>query len=141
MWHIYDPELSRRMGNLWIINDGWDQLLQWLNEKDKVDIWLNIVWLIWNNRNHCYRRYSCRVPNELVRTANQIKQDFLLGRVGEDNASPTTNPIWIRPQNGKYKVNVDAAYVSEFKEACLGMVIRDSLGSVQWSAVKRIGHI
>ncbi|XWS41293.1 hypothetical protein CRYUN_Cryun17cG0068600 [Craigia yunnanensis] len=40
-----------------------------------------------------------------------------------------------------YKVNVDAAYVSKSKEACLGMVIQDFLGVVQWSAVKRIGNI
>ena len=95
VWHISHLELLRIRGNLWDNRDGWDQLLQWLMDKDLVDVWLNTMWLIWNNRNHCFHSLSCRVPVELARTTCQIKEDYLSMVVGEATIGPETITTWM----------------------------------------------
>ena len=67
-----------------------------------------------------------------------MKVDFCseMSRPGNDETFPLVG--WRKPPPGSYKLNVDAAFFSDVKEARLGIVIRDSRGEVIWSIAKRV---
>ena len=48
---------------------------------------------------------------------------------------------WNPPSGNCFKLNVDAAFLSDSKKANLGMVVRDSSGTVQVCAVTKVDNI
>ena len=81
------------------------------------------------------------MPAELARTTCRMKKDLHLASICLTTNVPDTITTWLPPHNISFKLNVDAGYLFESKEASLGMVVRDSLGSVHLCAVTRVANI
>ena len=93
--------------SLWEGVEGWNILFQWLKEKDVVDIWMIICWQLWNNRNQCLHRLSCRRPSEIVRSIGNIRGEWEIR--SEIFTEQRVIPEWQAPPEGIVKLNVDAA--------------------------------
>ena len=62
VWNLCAPEVLTIWESLWDDTDRWGFLLNWLFSKKLVETWMYVVWLIWDNRNHCYHRLSSKTP-------------------------------------------------------------------------------
>ena len=60
----------------WESDEMWDQIFKWLVDKDMIEIWMIVVWFIWNNKNNCFHNLSCKVPFDLVNATNRMKNDI-----------------------------------------------------------------
>ena len=87
-------------------------------------------WQIWLNRNKCFHNQTCQVPSALARTARRLKEDFFAAGDIQDMARLQSHQSWNPPSGNCFKLNVDAAFLSDSKKANLGMVVRDSSGTV-----------
>ena len=125
--------------SLWGGVQGWNMLFQWLKQKDEVDTWVIICWQLWNNRNQCLHKLSCRRPMEMIKRIEAIREK------GRSRPAITREQIvvygWQAPLEDDVKLNVDAAFFPHRIEATLGMVLRDHTGSILLSAVKRVGEV
>ena len=70
-----------------------------------------------------------------------MKVDFCSELSRSENAGPDSFEEWRKPLVGFFKLNVDAAFYFYFKEACLGIVVRDSRGEVLWCAVEKVARV
>jgi hypothetical protein len=50
------------------------------------------------------------------------------------------NPLWIRPEEGALKLNIDGAYMMEIGQIGAGMIMRRADGSVVFSACRVLRH-
>ena len=99
----------------------------------------DFCWQLWNNRNQCLHKLSCRRPNEIIRSIEIIKDEWR-----SQAAIVTEHRVvhgWQAPPEDAVKLNVDAAFFSNTKEASLGMVLRDHTGRTLLSAVRRVGEV
>ena len=100
-----------------------------------------IVWLLWNNKNHCFNHLSCRTPEDLVRTANRMKEDFLLVSWSNERTAQSITARWTPPEQACVKLNVDAAFCSRNKVASLGIIVRNDTGAICLCAIKKTGNV
>ena len=119
----------------------WNEVLESLQESELFDQWLITCWLIWNNRNQCFHNQICKAPQTLVRDASRLKEEFRLALSPCRQVYQLAPPTWSPPICGSLKLNVDATFNSNSKLAGLGMVLRDSSGSVRLSAVTKIDRV
>ncbi|XWS50530.1 hypothetical protein CRYUN_Cryun12cG0094700 [Craigia yunnanensis] len=99
------------------------------------------IWIIWNNRNQSLHNLSYKTPNALIREVGRRNEDITQGQSSTKIEGLVAVIAWQIPPEGIYKLNVDAAFSSVFKEASLGMVVRNHLGQVHHCAIKRIGNM
>ena len=119
----------------------WGQFLKWLQSKNLVETWMYVVWFLWNNRNHCYHRLSCKTPTEIARSVVKLKNEFLQFSCTFENTIQRNLARWIPPNHDSVKLNVDAAYYPRLKVASLGMVVRDGSSAFVLCAVKKIDRV
>ena len=103
------PEVISFWEASWESTDLWSQLIEWLFGKDQVEMWMHIVWLIWNNRNSCYHNLSCRCPSELGRIAKRMKSEYISAFVPQRSETQNTISMWLSPSRDSVKINVDVA--------------------------------
>ena len=98
-------------------------------------------WLIWFNRNKCFHNQTCQVPSALARAVNRLKEDFLAVGDIQDMARLQSHQSWNPPSGNCFKLNVDAAFLTDSKKANLGMVVRDLSSTVQVCAMTKVDNI
>ena len=90
-----------------------------------------ISWGIWKNRNDFRHGGRLRSGQAVARSSLCLLEEFQLA-----NEKPTTNAErnqvvkWVPPLAGRYKVNVDGAVFSRWKQAGVGVVVQDDAGPV-----------
>ena len=141
VWNLYVPEILTVWESLWEENEMWDKFLEWLQSKKLVETWMYVVWCLWNNRNHCFHRLSCRLPANIAHTAEGMKNEFRLLLDTFKNTNHRSIARWIPPAHDKVKLNVDAAFCLKEKVASLGMVVRNEFGAVCLCAVTKIDRV
>lgn len=132
-WQKAFPEVSTvRSADFF---NWFDQVLARLNAVRRAEA-ATLCWAMWNARNDkVWKQRKARI-NAIVssssqylkqwkeaqsRSSNLLSQPYLAG----DGAS-----LWVKPQEKTIKVSVDAAVFSEFSAFGIGMVARDSSGSL-----------
>ncbi|XP_074348990.1 uncharacterized protein LOC141688433 [Apium graveolens] len=119
----------------------FDQVLSRLNAARSAEA-ATLCWAVWNARNDkVWKQRKARI-NAVVSSATQylkqwkeaqsrssilLSQPFLVG----DGVS-----LWVKPQEETIKVSVDAAVFSEFSAFGIGLVARDSSGSLVQAKAK-----
>ena len=98
--------------------------------KKLVKTWMYLMWLIWNNKNHCFHKLSCRTLAGIVRTIVRMKDDFLQISCSNESTNQRSSARWMPLGQDSVKLNVDATYYAEMKVASRGMVIQNDLGAV-----------
>ena len=88
VWQLFNHKVVNFIESLWCFIDGWASLLLWLKDKDLIDDWLYVMWFLWNNRNQCLHKQSCRIPADLVRKAGRRKVDFCSKMTRTGNEGP-----------------------------------------------------
>ena len=90
-----------------------------------------ISWGIWKNRNDFRHGGRLRSGQAVTRSSLYLLEEFQMA-----NEKPTANAEqnqvvkWVPPLAGRYKVNVDGAVFSRWKQAGVGVVVRDDAGHV-----------
>ena len=141
VWSLCAPEVITAWERFWEEIEMWSQLLKWLHEKNLVETWMLVVWLLWDNRNHCFHRLSCRIPAEIARIAVRMKEDFLQISSTSENTSHRRPARWTPPSYNNVKLNVDAAFCPRSKVASLGMVVRNATGDFILCAVMKTDKV
>ena len=141
VWRSWLPDLTSIWNELWNVTDFWSRLFEWLVGKSQLEMWMLLVWIIWNNRNSCFHNLSCRRHSNIVGTAARMKNDFFSAGATQRFDNQNTRAEWQMPLSDTVKMNVDAAFCSVTKVATLGMVFRDCTGSICLAAVKKIENV
>ncbi|XP_024046508.1 uncharacterized protein LOC112100876 [Citrus clementina] len=100
-----------------------------------------LCWAAWYSRNGSIFENAEQDPHITVAKADATVEAYARVKMGKILAAASNTPkkssSWLRPPQGLFKANVDAAINEEKKEAGLGVVIRDSKGEVIATAVNR----
>ncbi|KAL6558291.1 hypothetical protein OROMI_018641 [Orobanche minor] len=123
--------------------DFWD----WIIEKppDIVELAAMVCWSIWNNRNSVVWNNKASPVSVLLGGASAYlaawkAAQLVPGSVG--TAEGRSADVWVRPESGFLKLNVDAALFSNPNAAGFGSVVRNDvgdfvaakIGAVPWNA-------
>ncbi|KAL5844792.1 hypothetical protein ACOSQ4_010750 [Xanthoceras sorbifolium] len=104
---------------------------------DFVSQFVITAWLIWGRRNQFVHSKSAPLQEDVWMKAGQLKAEFESVRAGgccAPVAIADRNAIW-KPLSGNiFKLNVDAAYNKMNQKIGIGLVIRDSSGSIMVAA-------
>ena len=76
----------------------------------------------------------CHSPGKIINSAFILNEEFVQLTKKETSHAGEQNLEWDPPSEGILKINTDAAFNDQSKMSKLGMVGRDSRGSVQFSA-------
>ena len=128
VWSMCQPNLPHIEGAMWENMSEWTRFFQRLEDSGVVDLWLIMCWLIWTNRNQCFYNSSCKRPSGIVKSANQIREDFISASIRVESIQTVSDSVWKSPIIGAMKLNVDAAFYPTSREAGLRMVVRDHMG-------------
>ncbi|KAL7000405.1 hypothetical protein U1Q18_001553 [Sarracenia purpurea var. burkii] len=110
-------------------------ILQWAmevsmesNEKEW-ELFLMIIWCLWNNKNLYTFENKCRKPEDILSKATTLLSKFQQERLQTPVATmeTSTNDKWTPPESGWHKVNVDGALRKNGMAGISG-VIRDERG-------------
>ena len=100
------------------------------NPMDKGALFMMICWRLWSFRNN----KVCGTERSVVNLAGQMLLQWQQAQVcgtplhRDQVMQDDGDMVWTRPENGWYKVNVDAALFSLQKKIGLGCIVRDSQG-------------
>ena len=95
------------------------------------------MWMLWNNRNNCFHRLSCKIPVEIASNATRML-DVSLQEASLTEFTCQRRPMrWTTPSADRVKLNVDAAFCPRSRIAGLGMVVRNSSGDICLCAVMK----
>ncbi|KAL4308750.1 hypothetical protein GQ457_01G024640 [Hibiscus cannabinus] len=100
-----------------------------------------LCWNLWKARNEWIFRGISMNPIEVWNGAEQKAAEFskISSLPPEWIASSFALPFsWTPPPEGTTKVNCDASFLNSSKEACIAVVIRDSLGNIIGGASKAV---
>ncbi|GAU26181.1 hypothetical protein TSUD_354030 [Trifolium subterraneum] len=103
-------------------------------DKDKMARIAMILWTLWWRRNQ--RCWKNKIPTifEAIRRARDSHLEWLKAQLRNmkiDHGSVTsTSYCWSKPSAGKLKCNVDTAYYKEDNVYCVGLCIRERMGSL-----------
>ena len=106
----------------------------------EVELVAVIFWLVWNRRN-AERTGDAALEYHMIRArADSYLLEFksAKGREGMVEAIGVQSARWRLPDPNFFKINFDGAVFSELDAAGLGVVIRDSFGSVVGSLAERV---
>jgi hypothetical protein len=118
-----------------------------------------IAWRIWFARNEVMHgkklpsiegstRFICSYIRSLADIRQATPEQILKGKQsvvrdkehGMMAGSLGPNPLWIRPEEGALKLNIDGVYVMEIGQAGARMIMRRADGSVVFSACRVLRH-
>ncbi|CAN1335690.1 Putative ribonuclease H protein At1g65750 [Linum perenne] len=91
-----------------------------------------VLWVIWKERNDRVWNHQSRPPELVVRNGWDQVEEWRLAqnrrpeRVDRDQRTECRQ--WHKPERGRVKVNVDAAFFREQRKIGVGIVARDSSG-------------
>ena len=120
----------------WYKFHGFDALLgllfsmrDWIN----MDLLALVFWLIWHNRNSIRLKEQGVELHRIKDKAKDLLSNFLNAQVPQArSAMPRNSPVsWTPPIRPLEKINFDAALFKELDSIGLGIVVRNSLGSVK----------
>ncbi|XVF29958.1 hypothetical protein REPUB_Repub16aG0015900 [Reevesia pubescens] len=122
-------------------DDGtfWSQFFQIAHDKECMSTIAYILWLIWRNRNNSLHDQVCMTPLSLCRTLFTYLPATIPLANGVSAMTPDLE--WQPPSRGSIKVNVDAAFMGQSKEAKIGIVARDSDCNILFSATIHLYNI
>ena len=135
-----DRELRKCSGQKFLLfTDLLAYLFMRKNSLD-IDLLAVIMWLIWGRRNATRLEDSILEYHQIRYEAEVFLLDFKTTKKDDrrDAAAVTRASRWIPPIHNQFKINFDGVVFSELDAAGLGVVIRDSCGSVIGALVERI---
>ena len=89
------------------------------------------MWSVWTSRNNRIHGDSSTNLTQACRWAHDMASDLMLNAKPQGEGTKTkTKTYWQRPQEGYYKINVDAAFNSKDEKGASGVIIRDADGTV-----------
>lgn len=82
----------------------WHIFLQRTKQRNKVDLYCTVLWLIWKNRNITFHEQRCVHPNFVCKEAQRMCENF--HRVNEKVVTERrdTHVAWQHPQDGFIKI-------------------------------------
>ncbi|XVF02873.1 hypothetical protein REPUB_Repub04eG0212300 [Reevesia pubescens] len=109
----------------------------------KLDLFLNLLWLVWTNRNSCLHDSFLKNPKTLGLSAQTTVVELFsrqnaVTALREPNAEVMR---WEHPYQGWTKISVDAAYADKDFLVGLGIVARDHDGIICFSANAQIDNV
>ena len=111
-----------------------------MRDRLNIDLLALFFWLIWRNKN-AVRFKEKRVELHRIRdTANYLLSDFLAAQVSPAQADMPRNRLvrWCPPVLPHIKINFDAALFKELDSAGIGIVVRNSSGTVNAALSQRV---
>ena len=89
----------------------------------------------------CLFNFCCRRLSDIASQVFMMKEDVRSTSGSLSGSSPVTSSVWVPPLPGSFKINVDAAFYSTTKEACLSLVVRDHQGLPHLCAATRVNNV
>ncbi|XVF19448.1 hypothetical protein REPUB_Repub11eG0112000 [Reevesia pubescens] len=126
------------------LQDGcfWENFFESMHRENKLEVCFYLLWSIWGNRNKCLHEGTCQLPKNLWELAICKQLEFMGVAGTESNAVvSSTTEGWRPPAQGGLKINVDASFSGVVAEAGVGLVARDSTGTVVFSAYTRFNSV
>ena len=97
-----------------------------------------VAWVVWTNQNK-FRVGSVKKSSQQVAyDALEFLMEFQESNCVASSLSTTTQFSWTPPPPTRYKINVDGAVFAAQKSAGIGVIIKDSDGSVIGACSKKI---
>lgn len=109
-------------------NDIWDDLMNLCIDQAWIEVLFYTCWLMWKYRNQAQFEMLCRSPLNFFKSISSQMQDFKEVACQSTNLCPPPVSTWIAPSD-LLKVNVDAAWNNQEKDAVVAAVVRDRLGA------------
>ena len=127
----------------WYKFHGFDALLGLLfsmRDWTNMDLLALVFWLIWHNRNSIRLKEQGVELHQIKDKAKDLLSNFLNAQVPQArSAMPRNSPMsWTPPIRPLEKINFDAALFKELDSIGLGIVVRNSLGSVKAALSQRV---
>ena len=115
----------------------WSLLFKTAQETSTLELLMYNLWNIWSNRNTCYHETKCATPYTLYTKSLAFLQEYQKLNIKETLPSTTSHsPLqWQPPPYGSLKLNVDARYKTQSREAKVAIVLRTHEGIVKYCGV------
>lgn len=128
LWHKISPHLliARSFKDLCL------QLISELNEEDKANFVMT-MWSLWKARNG--KLWDNKTPNaaSIVQYANSFYLDWIAANQISNSRNRTSHgslsSVWVAPNPGLLKCNIDAGFNAANGKTSFGMCIRDDQGA------------
>ncbi|XVF20976.1 hypothetical protein REPUB_Repub12eG0050600 [Reevesia pubescens] len=91
-----------------------------------------MLWLLWQNRNHCYHDHKCSLGQAILSSMQSMVSE--IGQNARINCGVVMHSTWQPPPVGTIKINTDVAFYKHNLEAKLGVIARDYVGNIIFSA-------
>ena len=101
-----------------------------------LDLFLGIAWAIWYDRNKIVHESSSQFPDHIWSYARKYIIEFKSASVACSQQLAQTEEKWIAPPPGVFKINVDGATSENERNSSVGVVIRDTTGTVHVACCK-----
>lgn len=119
--------------------DWWDRGFKEL-DSEGMEEFITLCWAVWGARNKAVMEGLTSDPTSTVKYAttvcNELRQEGVKGSRGSSGGGAEWAVEWSKPEEGWYKVNVDAGLLGEVGSG-MGAVIRDDEGGVVSCAVRQ----
>ena len=96
------------------------------------------AWVVWTNRNKFKVGGVKKSSQQVAYDALEFLAEFQESNCVASGPSTTTQFSWTPPPPTRYKINVDGTVFAAQKSASIGIIIRDSDGSVIGACSKKI---
>lgn len=98
------------------------------------------MWNLWKNRNRACFDFSSMITHALTALVSNQMDDY---RENDVLPHPVVerSDVWRPPDEGDYKINVDASYIAATSTASVAMVARDHQGSIICCATSIFSHV
>jgi hypothetical protein len=130
IWELPPEDVFYTTGKEWLLH-----ILGSTRSDERCKI-IFLLWRAWHHRNnivHGDGKASVTASAQFIvnyqRSFSAIHSKLPSGEITEPEGSPELSG-WAAPREGAFKANVDAGWDAASKNAGLGIVIRDHLGSV-----------
>jgi ribonuclease HI len=108
------------------------QLLQVLLSEE-ASLLSSVLWSIWKQRNNRIWNDTVDAQSFVVERARSMFFEWQTVRKviqkPSQQASQTGKTNWVKPNAGRYKCNIDAAFSNQHNRVGIGMCIRDEMGA------------
>ena len=89
------------------------------------------MWSVWTSRNNRIHGDSSTNLTQACRWAHDMASDLMSNAKPQGEGTKTkTTTYWQRPQEGYYKINVDATFNSKDEKGASGVIIRGADGTI-----------
>ena len=101
-----------------------------------LELFFGVAWAIWYNRNKTVHESSSQFPDHIWSYARKYILEFKSASIASSQQLARTEEKWTAPPLGVFKINVDGATSENERNSSVGVVIRDTTGTIHVACCK-----